>query len=266
MKLSSAFSLLFSFFSLKAAEWYENSMNYWPFEELSNRNVKDYIGSNDGRIGGAFRTVSGIVGSALALSGNGSWVDFSFLQSTCLNSPSTCPTGFTIAFWLKIPDFQGNRVVLQLGQHRYSRGFTVWTRASGERNLAFSVNTRRRKYSWIQDWTRDDWNHIALKWDNTRRSLIIYFNCTVVKVVDSSEDAEYGENEKASRLILGASHAIKKNMKLAVDEFAIWNRIIGDDTLCKVFNTRSGLLLFVLYMFIASRQIKSIVHFVVYQK
>lgn len=240
MKIVSSLKLLFSLFTLKATEWYRNTVNYWPFEDVSNRTATDFTGSNDGRIGGSFSTISGIVGSALELSGNNSWVDFGVLPSSCLNRPETCRSGFTISFWLKIPDFKGNKVLLQLGQHRFSRGFTLWTRRSQKKNVGFSINTKNRKYYWMQEWKSDDWNHIALKWDNNTSSLRIYFNCTVVKVVNKSQKATPLEDDKASRLILGASHAKKKNMKLMVDEFAIWNRTLPDDILCKVFRIRSG--------------------------
>ena len=215
-------------------------MSYWPFEHVSNRTAADYTGSNDGKVGGSFYSVSGIVGSALALSGNNSWVDFGVLPSSCLNRPSTCDSGFTIAFWLKIPDFQSNRIILQLGEHRNSRGFTVWTRKSTKKNIGFTVNTRLRKYRWLQEWDSGDWNHIALKWDNKTTSLRIYVNCTIAQVNNKSEDAEPVADDKASRLILGASHALKKNIKLMVDEFAIWDRPLPDDTLCEVFRIRSG--------------------------
>lgn len=240
MKIVSSLKLLFSLFSLKATEWYRNSVNYWPFEDVSNGTAIDYTGSNHGRIGGRFHSVSGLVGSALELTGNKSWVDFGVLPSSCLNRPESCRSGFTIAFWLKIPDFKGNKIVLQLGQHRFSRGFTLWTRRGQKKNVGFSVNTLHRKYNWMQEWNNRDWNHVALKWDNNTGSLRIYLNCTIVKVVNKSAKAEPLEDDKASRLILGASHAKKKNMKLMVDEFAIWNSTLSDDTLCKVFRIRSG--------------------------
>lgn len=240
MKILSSLKLLLSLFSLKASEWYTNSVHYWPFEDISNGTAKDYAGSNDGRIKGDFNTVSGLVGSALELKGNETYVDFGVLPSSCLNRPATCRSGFTIAFWMKIPNFQGNKIILQLGQHRFSRGFTLWTRRGLKKNVGFSVNTLHRKYDWMQDWYNDHWNHVALKWDNNTGILSIYLNCTIVKVINESEKATPLDDDKASRLILGASHAKRKNMRLMIDEFAIWNRTVSDDTLCKAFQIRSG--------------------------
>ena len=240
MKNLSSLKLLLSLFSLKATEWYRTTVNYWPFEDISNQSAIDYTGFNHGRIIGRFTSVSGIVGSALALSGDKSWVDFGVLRSSCLNNPSTCQSGFTIAFWLKIPSFQGNKIILQLGEHRFSRGFTVWTRQSMRKDIGFSVNTRRRKFISMQQWSSTDWNHIALKWDNRTSSLKIYVNCSLAQVVNNSEPAVAIQDNRASRLILGASHATKKNMKLMVDEFAIWDRPLSDDILCSVFRVHSG--------------------------
>lgn len=90
------------------------------------------------------------------------------------------------------------------------------------------------------EWKNDNWNHIALKWDNRAGSLRIYFNCTLAKVVNKSKKATPLEDNKPSRLTLGASHAKKNHMKLMVDEFAIWNHTVSDDLLCKVFRIRSG--------------------------
>ncbi|XP_022795623.1 uncharacterized protein LOC111334195 isoform X1 [Stylophora pistillata] len=240
MKILSSLKLLFSLLSVKATEWYKNTVHYWPFEEISNRTVIDYTGYNEGRLRGSFNIISGIVGAALEISGNNSWVDFGVLSSgSCINEPETCRSDFTIAFWLKISNFQNNRVILQLGQHRFSRGFTIWTRRSLKKNIGFSANSLNRKLYWMREWNSDDWNHIALKWDNRAGSLRIYFNCSLVKVVNKSEEAMPLEDDKASRQILGASHAKKKNTKLMVDEFAIWNHTVSDDLLCRVFKIRS---------------------------
>lgn len=240
MNLLPSLRLLLSLFSFKAAEWYRSTVNYWPFEGVPNRTVTDYTGSNNGKVNGGFATVSGIVGSALALSGNDSSVDFGVVPISCLNKPSTCDSGFTIAFWLKIPEFQGNKIILQLGEHRYSRGFTVWTRKSTKKNIGFSINTRLRKYQWLQEWNSGDWNHIALKWDNNTQSLQIFVNCSLAQVFNTSEPGEPVEHDKPSRLILGASQGLKKNIKLLVDEFAIWDRLLSNVTLCELFHIHSG--------------------------
>ncbi|XP_074628437.1 uncharacterized protein LOC141886246 isoform X3 [Acropora palmata] len=224
---------------LQATEWYKNTVNYWPFEDVSNRISIDYTGPNNGSISGSYRSISGIVGSALALYGNESYVDFGLLSSSCLNKPSTCKTGFTIAFWLKIPDFRGNRIVLQLGEHRYSRGFTVLTRKKLTVNVGFSVNTRLRRYVWLQVWN-ENWNHIALIWNNRTSSLRISINCSTAQVVNTSEPAEpESKDNKASRLILGASHAMTKNIQIMVDEFAIWDQPISENTLCEIIKIHS---------------------------
>lgn len=187
MRILSSLKLLLSLFSLKATEWYGTTVNNWPVEDISNQTAIDYTGSNHGRITGSFSSVSDIVGPALALSGNKSWVDFGVRPSSCLNKPSTCHSGFTVAFWLNIPDFKGNKIILQLGEHRYSRGFTVFTRKSIRENIGFSVNTRRRKFKCMQEWNSSDWNHIALKCDNKTSSLKIYVNCSLAQVVNNSE-------------------------------------------------------------------------------
>jgi len=41
-------------------------------------------------------------------------------------------------------------------------------------------------------------------------------------------------------LILGASHAMTKNIQIMVDEFAIWDQPISENTLCEIIKIHSG--------------------------
>lgn len=90
------------------------------------------------------------------------------------------------------------------------------------------------------EWKNDNWNYIVFKWDNRVGSLRIYFNCILVKVVNKSKRVMFLEDNKLLRFILGVSYVKKNYMKLMVDEFVIWNYIVLDDLLCKVFRICLG--------------------------
>lgn len=231
---------LFSLFSFNTTEWYQDSSNYWPFENVVRRSVKDYRRGNDGKISGDFQTIPGIVGSALALSGKQAWVDFGKLQSSCLSDPGSCSSGFTVAFWLRLPSFQANKIILQQGRHRHSRGFTVWTRGGEQNKVGVSVNTRAKKYGWEERWNADHWTHIAFTWDAKKSTLQIYFNCTLIKTESGGGIAQRDDSDKILPLVLGASHGRAKFAHLEVDELAIWNKTLSRQTLCKIYHIRSG--------------------------
>lgn len=63
----------------------------------------------------------------------------------------------------------------------------------------------------------------------------IYLNCIIVKVINESEKVIFINGDKILWLILGVSYVKRKNMRLMIDEFVIWNCIVLDDMLCKVF-------------------------------
>lgn len=226
--------------SLPTTEWYSNSVSYWPFESFSDRVIRDWTGNNNGKINGTVRSVNGIVGSAIELSGKYSWIDFGLLPATCLNEPEACSEGFTIAFWLKLPTFVGNRIIIQLGQNRHSRGFSVWTRRKKEKKINFSVNSKHKSFHSMLTWSTVDWTHVSLTWQKTEQHLGIYFNCSLVDSV--KKPGPPGKSAKLDKvtLMVGASHGHNKNAHMLMDEFAIWNRTLTADELCRVVDIKTG--------------------------
>lgn len=229
--------------SLPTPEWYCGSVSYWPFESLSDRVIRDWTGNNNGKINGTFRLVNGIVGSAIELTGKYSWIDFGLLPGTCLNQPESCSEGFTISFWLKLPTFVGNKIIVQLGQHRHSKGFTVWTRRKKEKKINFSVNGKNRRFESTLTWPTLDWTHVSLVWRKQEQILGIYFNCSEVHRVNQSsppKDSKSAVTLDKVSLMVGASHGHNKNAHMLMDEFAIWNRTLTKEELCAVVNNKTG--------------------------
>jgi hypothetical protein len=201
--------------------------------------IRDWTGNNDGRINGSVRSVHGIVGSAIELTGNYSWIDFGILPGTCLNDPVACEEGFTLAFWLKLPTFIGNRIIVQLGRNRHSRGFSVWTRRKKEKKINFSVRSKDRLYHSMLTWPTIYWTHISLVWRKNESDLGIYFNCTLYDKVITGKPKDAMKLSKVT-LMVGASHGHNKNAHMLMDEFAIWNRTLSEKEICRVVDIKTG--------------------------
>lgn len=242
MKLVLFSSLFFAIFSLEnQPEWFEDSMHYWPFDHIFGKLIRDHKGSNHGKLSGNFHLIPGIVGSALALDGISSFVELGYLQHSCLRDPDSCTTGLTLMFWIKIPVFEGNKIILQLGKHRFSRGFTIWTRHRGKKMVGLSINTRKKSHVTKLEWNPRYWTHLTIVWNKPKSKLQVYFNCTLMpeeKVRVTSKNVGYAQTPRP--LVLGANSEKKKSTPVMVDEFAIWNDTLTKEKICSIVKIKSG--------------------------
>jgi len=242
MKWKVFLTILYTVLSLPIPEWYNSSLSYWPFESFSiDRIVRDWTGRNDGIINGDVRSVPGIVGTAIELTGKNSWIDLGLLPGTCFEDPISCKTGFTMAFWLKLPTIKGNKIIIQMAKNRNSRGFTVWTRRQKQKMINFSINGRNRIYLSELKWPTVHWTHITLVWSRQSSTLKVYFNCTLEETVsDSKKPKKESTDLSKVSLMLGASHAKKKNSHILMDEFALWNKTLDQDEICRIVRIKTG--------------------------
>ena len=233
-------------FCVSSENVYNTSVHYWSFDDVSNNTSADLIGSNDGKIGGKFRLVRGVVGSAVHLASNDSWIDFGPLGNFCINAPRNCSEGFTVLFWLKLVTFARNRLILQRSSHRYSEGFTIWT--CNKRKtfaLCITVNTDLRVYSANVELELNRWLHLGIKWVKSTESLLVYLNCSLEVNIGKNRTTDnvlYVDpfTPRNQSLVLGASHNKKKNSQIILDEFALWNVTLSSKAICSAFNLRSG--------------------------
>lgn len=249
MKWKIFICIFYTALSLPFTEWYNTTYSYWPFESFCTNNglncfgaERDWMGTNDGKIHGNVRSIPGMVGTALYLQGNNSSVDFGFLPGTCFNDPMKCETGFTIAFWLKIPNFRGNKIIIQMAKTRNSRGFTVWTRRQTvkKKKINFSVNGQQRMYRSEADWTSKYWTHITIVWSRPLSTLNIYYNCTVVSTVKKPVPSKSHETIETVSMMIGASQSKKKHSMVQMDELAIWNKTIEPEEICRIAGIETG--------------------------
>lgn len=235
--------VFYTVLSFPITEWYNQTYSYWPFELESafwkNHIVRDWTGRNNGKIHGAVRHIPGVVGTAIHLYGNTSSIDFGLLPGTCFNDPMSCTTGFAITFWLKIPNFKGNKIIIQMAKNRNSRGVTVWTRRHGARKLNFSVNGKNKKYRLEASWGTEDWTHIAIVWFRDPDALKVYFNCTLYDTVKNSQPTKKSSIETV-KMMFGASQGNKKHSRVQLDELAIWNRTIEREEICGIVRVKTG--------------------------
>lgn len=240
MKWKLFLCVFYSTLSLPFTEWYNTTYSYWPFEGFwLDHNVRDWTGTNHGKIHGVVRRIPGMVGSALHLFGENSSLDFGSLPGTCFNDPMSCETGFAIAFWLKIPNFKGNKIIIQMAKSRKSRGFTVWTRRHNRNKIHISVNGQKRMYRTEADWSTDYWTHVAIVWHRQQTTLQIYYNCTLYSSSKKYEPAPNNSIESLS-LVVGATQSNKKHSKVQMDELALWNRTIQPEEICRIVKVITG--------------------------
>ncbi|XP_048579836.1 uncharacterized protein LOC116619170 isoform X2 [Nematostella vectensis] len=227
----------------KVSDWYSDSRHYWPFEDITKETVQDIRGGNHGKVHGDVHIVQGVVGRALEITGkNNTFIDLGLLSGSCLSDPVSCKSGSTVAFWLKLPSFEGNKIVMQLGQNRHSKGFTVWTRKREKRKeqkINFRVNTRTKKIQSEIPWNTTGWTHVTIVWrhDGTSPQLHIYFNCSLSDSVNESyPDTNERKEDPRVSLILGASRRHAKNAHILIDELAVWNRTLSKREVCDISN------------------------------
>lgn len=239
MKIVLFLSFFFAIFSLEdQPEWFADSMHYWPFDNIVGRIIRDHKGSNDGKLSGSFQLTPGIVGSAISLNGESSFVELGYLQHPCLRDPESCTTGLTLMFWIKMPVFKGNKIILQQGKHRFSRGFTIWTRSKNKKMVGMSVNTRRKTHETTLEWDPRYWTHFTIVWNKRKGDLKVYFNCTLMSKKVNVKRTNRGHTQ--TPLVLGANREKKKNTPVMVDEFAIWNDTLTQEKICNIVKIKSG--------------------------
>lgn len=241
MKWKLFFCVFYSALSLPFTEWYNTTYSYWPFETFwLDQTIRDWTGKNHGTINGNIRRIPGMVGSALHLYGDNSFLDFGSLPGTCFNDPMSCKTGFAIAFWLRIPNFEGNKIIIQMAKSRNSRGFTVWTRRHNRNKIHISVNSHKKMYRSEADWSTDHWTHVAIVWHRQQNTLKIYYNCTLYSTGKNPEISKTKESIDSVSLVVGATQSNKKHSKAQIDELALWNRTIEPEEICRIVQAITG--------------------------
>jgi hypothetical protein len=228
--------------------WFHDADNYWDFDAAANDIVEDLKGDRHSRIIGNYNIFPGPKGKALELLEVNnllkSYVILGDFSDTCLPDPERCQSGFTISFWVNLKKVLHDGVLLQLGSSRKRRGVTINTHhKEGKIFLIFYGNTRERIYTIKAELLSHIWHHVVLIWDaKAQPKMSLFVNCTSGDNFKATIKERKDERGKGKKLILGANHAGKKAIPIAVDDFAIWFKSLKQERLCEIINQERGML------------------------
>ena len=169
----------------------------------------------------------------------GSWADLGNCSHFCMNDPSACETGFTVTFWLLVNEKQRDGIVLQIGANHVAVGTTAYIK-----NDAFGVfvNSRAIQRNVQVKWTYSRWVFVAVFWNKSKNAVDITLDCKAVPYTKNSVETSY-QFEKIppySTLILGATNARLKSIKMTVDELALWNGVLSEEDVCYIMQSKAG--------------------------
>ena len=251
LHISSTVLELSSFLTDVHSPWFEDASNYWDFDSAAGHVVQDLKGKQRSRIFGNYTLFPGPKDNALELleAKKRSYIQLGDFRQTCLPKPSKCRPGFTISFWVNLKKVLNDGVLLQLSMSRKSPGITINTHyKEGRIFLIFYGNTAKKMYIIKAELLSHIWHHVALVWNATADpKMSLFVNCTsrddfkakTRKITNKKREGSLG-----TVLILGANHAGKKAIPIAVDDFAIWFKVLKPERFCEIINQERGRLKF----------------------
>ena len=192
-----------------------------------NKGIKDLKTNKEGLVFNNCVILPGVVNQSLVTDGNGAWVNFGSFINTCISDPSLCPTGFTVALWIKyqILDNKGLQYFMGTSGNKYGlRGFLIYQDFLYDREDHLAIKVENGTVLWKRSFAvpRDSWTHVTFTWDE-RDGLVIYANGSSVggdpKGKTTDPEKVYSKN-----FTLGRPNNALIFSKAAYDEIAVWER------------------------------------------
>lgn len=210
--------------------WYKRTSQYFSFNSLDAKNIWDYRQA---------RSIPAYSKNGLELNGLHSWVDLGNVTGTCINNPDKCINGFTIAFWTILKDTRPLGIIMQIAKSKHAVGTTVYVNGG---KLGVSINSPTVQRNVEVVWNSDTWTHVALFWNKTGNNLGILINAKMAS--NRTQEIAYrtflADAPPHDLLILGSSTALLENVKMAIDELAIWNSVLSQEEIGYIMTSRAG--------------------------
>ena len=208
-------------------------VSYWPFDSryITGKNVKDWMGNNDGTIKGNPKIVEGKVGQALQFDGEDDYVD------TNEQDDFKFGTGdFTVSFWMKANVWDGYTALLS--NSVYAGGWDGfhfehedWDGSPGEINsIRFHI---------LNDWINSDitlstnrWYHIV----GVRSSGTAYI---YIDKVNRGNTVATGNVDVDRNLLIGKNpdETYPRNFNGLIDEVRIYYRALSEAEISQNYNS-----------------------------
>lgn len=222
--------------------WYHDAVSYWDFDE----GIGDLKGPRVSKISGNYSLVPGPKGNAIEfveMDDPKSYLTLGDFSDTCLPDPARCESGFTISFWVNLRKVLHDGVLLQLALSRNGRGITINTEYKHKKIfLQFNGNTPKRSYRIDAELLSHIWHHVALVWNATAEpKMSLFVNCTGRDDFKPTTRMREDKKREDKLMVLGANHAGKKSIPIAVDDFAVWFKTLKQERFCEMINQRRGM-------------------------
>ncbi|KAL9954760.1 hypothetical protein ACROYT_G042335 [Oculina patagonica] len=198
---------------------------YWGVQV--NKGIIDSKTNKEGLLFNDCVLSRGVVNQSLATDGKGAWVNFGSFINTCISDPSLCPSGFTVALWMKYQILDNNGLQYFMGTSGNKdglRGFLIYQDFPYDREDHLAIKVENGTVLWKRSFAvpRDSWTHVTFTWDE-RDGLVIYANGSSVGGDPKGKTTE-PEDIYFTTFTLGRPNNALIFSKAAYDEIAVWER------------------------------------------
>lgn len=221
-----------------AAELQDGLISYWPFETMSERETPDLVSGNHLFLYNVASSnlVSGRHGKAASFDGTSGFVAINYARSQTL-AVHSC-SNHTVAFWVKGPPNQSNKIVFAEGLTTDIKPlFVLGTHRNGE-GAGINVLVRDRVETTVDNLSSeavvfdDRWHHVA--WVNENGTACLYID----GFLDVTSFIYVHRKIPLNYLSVGAllRDPPKYFFRGLIDEVAIWRRALNQNEVRQLMN------------------------------
>ncbi|EDO45822.1 predicted protein [Nematostella vectensis] len=215
---------------------YPNALHYWPFNSTTpSRTLLDVRGNcKTLTYNGVRTTYAEQLGPVLSLDGVDDWILISGLKSKCINDPTLCDDGLTVAFWLK---YHAGEFILSGGRYtdlQRGPGFQFLCldcykapQNNKPKNFVLNLTTQTKDWKITLDFLPKAWLHLVITW-HVNNGLKLYHNAKLVATEENSTDVKFPPLEPRNEILtVGRPNSLTKlhnYARLDIGHLVIWTR------------------------------------------
>ncbi|EDO45885.1 predicted protein [Nematostella vectensis] len=213
---------------------YPNAVHYWPFNSTTpSRTLLDVRGNcKTLTYNGVRTTYAEQLGPVLSLDGVDDWILISGLKSKCINDPTLCDDGLTVAFWIK---YHAGEFILSGGRytdHQRGPGFQFLClnchkdpKKNKPKNFVLNLSTQTKDWKITLDFLPKAWFHFVFSW-HIDNGLKVYRNGKLVVTDKSAAEVTFPPLKPRYEIItLGRPNSLTKlhnYAKIDIGHLVIW--------------------------------------------
>ncbi|XP_032218231.2 uncharacterized protein LOC5517955 isoform X4 [Nematostella vectensis] len=215
---------------------FPKAAHYWPFNATTPyETMLDVRGrSKTLTYNGVRTTYAEQLGPVLSLDGVDDWILISGLKSKCINDPTLCDDGLTVAFWLK---YHAGEFILSGGRYtdlQRGPGFQFLCldcykapQNNKPKNFVLNLTTQTKDWKITLDFLPKAWLHLVITW-HVNNGLKLYHNAKLVATEENSTDVKCPPLEPRNEILtVGRPNSLTKlhnYARLDIGHLVIWTR------------------------------------------